>query len=82
MSKKQFCKNLDLSSKLALYFVKNPNVKIPEGASFVVFSANDKELNKINTQLYKKLLEKGARVIKAEETKSRKMPWVFTPSFA
>lgn len=82
MSKKQITKNLDLSMKLANFIVKNPNIQIPKGVSFVVFSADDKELNKVNTQLYEKLQGKGTKVIKAEETKSRKSPWIFTPSFA
>ena len=50
MSKKQIEKNFELSEKLAVFLGKNPKKMkaIPKDSSFVVFSATDKLLNKIN----------------------------------
>ena len=82
MSKKQLEKNIKLSQKLADFLAKNPkNMKsVSKDSSFVVFSATDKLLNKINEKLIKSLEKEGRIVIKAQETKKSKFPWVFTPS--
>lgn len=83
MSKKQIQKNIQLSEKLANYLAKNPEEvgKTPSDSSFVVFSIGDKNLNRLNGKLVKDLAKQGKSVIKAEETKSLKTPWVFTPCF-
>ena len=82
MSKKQIEKNFELSEKLAVFLGKNPNKMkaIPKDSSFVVFSATDKLLNKINEKLIKSLEKEGKYVIKAQETTKTKTPWEFTPS--
>ena len=82
MSKKQIEKNFELSEKLAVFLGDNPKkVKsVPEDSSFVVFSATDKLLNKINEKLIKSLKDQGRIVIKAQETKKSESPWKFTPS--
>lgn len=80
MTKKaQFTKNIDLSHKLAEYIANNPQAvkNHPDPASYVVFSADDEKLNKVNERLIKNLREDGTKVIKAEKTKSRKEPWKF-----
>lgn len=78
--KTQASKNLKLSEKLAQFLVNHPKAteKFPKNASFVTFSAQDKNLNKVNKQLINELLEEGKKVIKAEETNDRKLPWRFT----
>lgn len=83
MSKKQIEKNIELSLELASFLVKNPQKiqNAPEGSSFVVFSASDALLNKLNEKLAVSLKKKGRKVIKAKETKDSSNPWVFTPSF-
>lgn len=81
MSKKQqFFKNIDLSAKLTSYALKNPKVvtNTPKDSSYVVFSAKDKELNKMNEKIVKKLVQEGQTVVKAEETGSSKQPWRLT----
>lgn len=77
----QTSKNLKLSAKVAEYITKNPDsVKDFKGdLSFVVFSASDSSLNKVNTNLAIKLKKEGKKVIKAEETKDKESPWKFTP---
>lgn len=83
MSKKQIEKNIELSEKLAVFLGKNPKkVKaIPNDSSFVVFSATDELLNKINEELIKSLEKQGRIVIKAQETQKSESPWKFTPSY-
>lgn len=81
MSKKQqIQKNIELSSKLADYLVSNPNIdnKLTGPASYVVFSSTDNNLNTLNTKLITSLLNEGKKVVKAEETTSKKMPWRLT----
>ena len=53
--------------------------KLPDDASFVTFSAGDKNLNEVNKKLIKELLEEGKRVVKAQETNNEKQPWEFSP---
>ena len=74
-------KNLKLSEKLADFLVSHPEVskKLPDDASFVTFSAGDKNLNEVNKKLIKELLEEGKRVVKAQETNNEKQPWEFSP---
>lgn len=80
MSKKQqIKKNLELSAKLADYLAKNPKLdgKMPNKASYVFFSATDKQLNRTNLKLAKSLAEEGKTVIKAKETRDKSNPWEF-----
>ena len=76
----QVSKNLKLSAKVAEYIAKNPDsVKdFPANLSFVVFSADDDSLNKINASLVKKLKTEGKNVVKAQETKDKNYPWKFS----
>lgn len=78
-TKKQVEKNIRLSSKVASYIVSNPNVvkKVPANSTYVVFSANDPELNKKNEQLLSSLKKEGKKVIKVIETKNKTNPWNF-----
>ena len=77
MSKKQIEENIQLSEKLANYLASNPKelAKTPDSASFVVFSASDKSLNKLNEKLAKTLTDQGKNVVRAEETRDSKRPW-------
>lgn len=80
MSKaKQLERNVQLSGKLAEYIAANPSVikTMPKGASFVVFSHKDKELNKENNKLIKSLKSEGKKVVKAVEKDDKKNPWGF-----
>ena len=79
--KTQAEKNLKLSSKLADFLVSHPEVskKLPDDASFVTFSAEDNNLNEVNQELIKELLEEGKHVVKAQETNNEKHPWEFSP---
>jgi hypothetical protein len=80
-TKTQAEKNLKLSEKLADFLVSHPEVskKLPDDASFVTFSVEDKNLNEVNKILIKELLEEGKRVVKAQETNNEKQPWEFSP---
>jgi hypothetical protein len=80
-TKTQAEKNLELSGKLADFLVSHPEVskKLPDDASFVTFSAIDKNLNEVNKKLIKELLEEGKQVVKAQETNNEKQPWEFSP---
>lgn len=78
MTKKtQVAKNIQLSAKLTEYLLENPSVvkSSPADSSYVVFSAEDEKLNKMNSKLVDKLVKEGKTVIKAEETKNSKKPW-------
>jgi hypothetical protein len=79
-TKTQAEKNLKLSGKLADFLVSHPEVskKLPDEASFVTFSVDDKNLNEINKKLIKELLEEGKQVVKAQETNNEKQPWEFS----
>lgn len=76
-NQQQTIKNTKLSAKLADYIFKNPqSIKgTPDDASYVVFSAKDKELNKLNEKIITNLIKKGQNVIKANETNNKKLPW-------
>jgi hypothetical protein len=80
-TKTQAEKNLKLSGKLADFLVSHPEVskRLPDDASFVTFSVDDKNLNEINKKLIKELLEEGKQVVKAQETNNEKQPWEFSP---
>lgn len=81
MSKaKQLSKNIQLSGKLAEYIVSNPSAtkNISAGASFVVFSSKDEELNKLNHKLVISLKSEGKRVVRAVQKESKKQPWTFS----
>jgi hypothetical protein len=80
-TKTQAEKNLKLSGKLADFLVSHPEVskKLPDDASFVTFSVDDKNLNEINKKLIKELLEEGKQVVAAQETNNEKQPWEFSP---
>lgn len=84
MTKKtQFTKNIQLSAKLTEYLMENIDQAKNNQAdsSYVVFSAEDKKLNKMNSKLVDKMIKEGKTVIKAEETKNSKKPWkLFTVS--
>lgn len=83
MSKaKQLEKNLRLSEKLAEYIVANPvaTKNIPRGVSFVVFSAADEKLNKLNKGLVNSLKSEGKKVVRVTEKKDKKNPWIFSPA--
>lgn len=84
MTKKQIlAKNIQLSEKLANFIVKSKHniKKISTGDSYVVFSATDKTLNRMNKRLVDSLVKQGKKVIKAEETEDNKDPWKFTPAW-
>lgn len=76
----QLDKNLKLTSKLAEYIVENPKAvaDLPSEASYVVFSASDKKLNELNKKLFKNIAKSGQQVVKAEQTKSKTIPWKFS----
>ncbi|MEK7581187.1 MAG: DUF5647 family protein [Patescibacteria group bacterium] len=78
----QIQKNINLSARLADYLQKNPDeVKnLKKDTSYVVFSADDEELNEENQNLIKSLLKSGKKVIEVEETKDKLKPWVFSLS--
>ncbi len=76
MSKKLQTKNSILLEKLLEFLAKAPN-KPDVSATYVVFSKDDKELNKINSNLVKGLIGEGKTVIKANETSDSKRPWSF-----
>jgi hypothetical protein len=80
-TKTQAEKNLKLSGKLADFLVSHPEVskKLPDDAAFVTFSAEDNNLNEVNQELIKELLEEGKHVVKAQETNNEKHPWEFFP---
>ena len=80
-TKTQAEKNLKLSGKLADFLVSHPEVskKLPDDASFVTVSAEDNNLNEVNQELIKELLEEGKHVVKAQETNNENHPWEFSP---
>lgn len=82
MTKKtQVAKNIQLSAKLTNYLLDNPDAvkSSSSDSSYVVFSAEDENLNKMNSKLVNKLIKEGKTVIKAEETKNNKKPWKIIP---
>ncbi len=76
----QVLKNIALTNKLAEYISVNPSVikNLPHNVSFVIFTAKDLELNKLNSQIFESLHEKGEPVVKVEETENKSSPWKFT----
>lgn len=78
-AKQQVEKNIKLSSKVASYLMENPDaVKgVPKHSTYVIFSADDQELNKKNGQLLSSLKSEGKKVIKVIETKNKTNPWNF-----
>jgi hypothetical protein len=80
MSKRQINKNFQLSAKLADFLANKSETRTSKGVTFVVFSATDEELNKLNTKLLDQLKSQGEKVIKAKETGSKEKPWIFTPA--
>jgi len=77
---KQLEKNVNLSKKLAEYIASNPSAvkNIPSGASFVVLSSGDDELNKLNHKLVDSLKSEGKNVVKATQEHNKKQPWTFS----
>jgi hypothetical protein len=76
MSRKlQISKNLELSGKLMDFLIDNPTKE--QGASYIVISRNDNNLNRANLDLGKSLINKGKQVIKAIETGKKSNPWIF-----
>lgn len=78
-NKKQVEKNIKLSSKIASYIMKNPDAvkKVPKNSTYVIFSADDQELNKKNEEMISSLKDEGKKVIKVVETKNKTNPWNF-----
>ncbi len=72
-------KNIKLTQKLAEYLVEHGVEGMPKNASFVPFSAKDKELNAANKKLLKSLRHEKKPVIKAQEPSTSKGQWTFTP---
>ena len=81
MTKKdQLNKNIKLSEKLTEYIAKKPSsFKKYKGHSYVLFTKDDAELNRVNKKLVDNLIEEGSKVVKATETKDPKNPWKFEP---
>ena len=75
--KKQLEKNIKLSTKFTSYVENEPDVanKISSSSQYVVLSADDKELNKMNEGIIESLLKQGKKVVKVQETKNSKVPW-------
>lgn len=76
-TKQQVSKNLKLTEKLLDYLAKNPGDS-SSNISYVMFSKDDEALNKANLKLVDSLLKEGKRVVKAEESNDKKLPWKFT----
>ena len=77
----QVKKNILLSSKFSTYLEKKPEIldKISANAEYVVLSANDKELNKMNEIIINSLKKMGKKVVKVQETGKPETPWELTP---
>jgi Family of unknown function (DUF5647) len=74
-------KNLQLMEKLTEFLLTHPEVdkQLPRDASFIILSAEDKNLNDVNDKLIPGLLEEGKHVVKAQEIKSDTNSWKFSP---
>lgn len=72
----QVKKNLILIEKLFDYLAAKKKTS-KGGYSYVVFSKEDKALNKENEKLIAPLLKEGKKVIKATETGDKNNPWQF-----
>lgn len=81
MSKQQQLeKNLQLSEELMQFLADNPTLSPTNkwgSVSFVVMTKDDKELNKLNSDLIDSLQEEGKKVVKAIQTLDKKSPWQF-----
>lgn len=75
--KKQVIKNIELSEKFTEYLRTNPSSLRKQAThnSIVLFSATDRELNKMNEGLVKKLLKEGKRVLMAKQAKKDSKSW-------
>ncbi len=73
--------NMKLLEKLTEYLAENPQEDTEKGreSSYVLFSSQNDELNVMNERLLRALINEGDKVIKAEETKDKTIPWKFTP---
>lgn len=80
-NKQQTEKNLALVEKLIHYLNKSStlSVKRPENASYVIFSADDEELNELNERLLQSLIKEKKPVIKAVEPKTKTGKWQLIP---
>lgn len=80
-NKQQTEKNLALVEKLIHYLNKSSaqSIKRPENASYVVFSADDEELNKMNESLLQSLIKEKKPVIRAVEPKTKTGKWELIP---
>ncbi len=70
-------KNLVLIEKLFDYLSTKKKTS-KGGYSYVVFSKEDKALNKENEKLIEPLLKEGKKVVKATETGNENNPWLFS----
>jgi len=77
-TKVQINKNLKLSEKLLDYLANNPRMNARGGASYIIITQKDSELNKMNLGLVKSLKKEGKKVIKALETNDELNPWKFS----
>lgn len=76
----QLDKNVKLSESLANYIAKKPeSLAKYQGHSYVLFTKDDAELNKMNKKLVNDLVDEGKKVVKATKTKNRDNPWTFEP---
>lgn len=74
----QFQKNVKLSSEVADYLVDNPEYLEKYGnSSVVVFTKDDKSLNKLNRTLVSHLKKEGKKIVKATKTQKKSEPWHF-----
>lgn len=78
--KMQAEKNLELMEKLTEFLLSHPDIdhKLPNDASLVILSADDKALNDVNDKLIAGLLEEGKHVVKAQQIKSDTNAWEFS----
>lgn len=81
MSNKNYTdKYLKLLEKLTNFLTSNgaEAKKLPKNASYVAFSAKDKDMNKINIKILSHLKKENKPIVKAEEPSSLKGSWKFT----
>lgn len=74
----QITKNMEFSQELMNYLIAK-KIKIKPNSSYVVFTYNDENLNKMNVKLLNELVKEGKKVIKAMKTNDSENPWKFTP---
>lgn len=75
----QTSKNLALTQKFLNYLISAKDLPnyLSYSNTYIIFSADDQELNKLNTKLLEDVLAEGKNVIKVEETGNKKSPWSF-----